>query len=216
MIMVGLIMGSLLTLTILNLQQTQEAHETIEEFAQGKNEVEEPVIIAEIGFVDIETRKILTWKEVKEKLSTLKNMGVNTIFLWAPYDHPKKPINTIPCWTEVDGGVKKIDLPIAKFNVINLHAKDYLKPDSRRGSEEEFLELIDEAHRLGFKVIGQFIATCVSPESFFCREHPEWLLKTEIEGEEYPAVSWPWKLRPWGYVVNKKHIQDLSTIPVRW
>ena len=205
MVMIGLIMGSLLTLTILNLQQAQETHETVEEFAEGKNEVEEPVVIAEIGFVDIETRKILTWKEVKEKLNTLKNIGVNTIFLWAPYDHPKKPINTIPCWTEVDGEVKKIDLPIAKFNVINLHAKDYLKPDSRRGSEEEFLEFIDEAHKLGFKVIGQFIATCVSPESFFCREHPEWLLKTEIEGEEYPAVSWPWRLRPWGYVVNKAH-----------
>ena len=84
MVMVGLIIGSLLTLTILNLQQTQEIHETIKEFAQGKKEVEGPVIIAEIGFMDIETRKILTWKEVKEKLSTLKNMGVNTIFLWAP------------------------------------------------------------------------------------------------------------------------------------
>jgi len=69
MVMIGLIIGSLLTLTILNLQQTQETHETIEKLAQGKNEVREPVIIAEIGFVDIETRKILTWKEVKEKLA---------------------------------------------------------------------------------------------------------------------------------------------------
>ena len=89
MIMIGLIMGSLLTLTILNLQQSQEVHEMIEEFAEGKNEVEEPVVIAEIGFMDIETRKILTWKEVKEKLNTLKNIGVNTIFLWAPTTTPK-------------------------------------------------------------------------------------------------------------------------------
>ncbi len=141
MVMIGLVIGSLLTLAVFNLQQTQETHETIEELSQGKNEVKEPVIIAEIGFVDIETRKILTWKEVKEKLSTLKNMGVNTIFLWAPYDHPKKPINTIPCWTEVDGEVKKIDLPIAKFNVINFYAKDYLKPDSRRGVRRNFWNL---------------------------------------------------------------------------
>ena len=115
MIIIGLIMGSLLTLTIFNLQQTQETNETIEEFAQGKNEVEEPVIIAEIGFVDIETRKILTWKEVREKLSTLKNMGVNTIFLWAPYDHPKKLINTIPCWTEVDLSLIHISEPTRPY-----------------------------------------------------------------------------------------------------
>ena len=89
MVMVGLIMGSLLTLTVLNLQQTQETRETIKEFTQGKNGVEEPVIIAEIGFVDIETRKILTWKEVKEKLSTLKNMGLTRYSSGHPTTIPK-------------------------------------------------------------------------------------------------------------------------------
>ena len=68
MVMIGLVIGSLLTLAVFNLQQTQETHETIEELSQGKNEVKEPIIIAEIGFVDIETRKILTWKEVKDCL----------------------------------------------------------------------------------------------------------------------------------------------------
>ena len=171
---------------------------------------EEPIVVAVIGFIDIQSGSILTWKEAERKLSTLKDIGVNTIFLWAPYDHPKEAIDTIPCWTEVNGEAVEIDLPIATFNVLNLHVKDYLKPDSRRGTDEDFLEFVDEAHRQGFKVIGQFIATCVSPESFFCQEHPEWLLKTEIDGEEYPAVSWPWKFFDWGYVVNKDDLEFIN------
>ncbi len=98
---------------------------------------------------------------------------------------------------------------VAQWNVLNLHAKDYLKPDPRRGTEEDFLEFIKEAHRLGMAVIGQFIATGVSPGTLFCQGHPEWLLRKKIGDKEYPVMTWPMN---WGYVVNKANPEFIKYV----
>lgn len=173
--------------------------------------VESPIIAVELGYTlefgnDV---KILTWRKAQERLKKLKEYGVNTIFLWAPYEHPQTPIKTIPVWKESNGKAKKVDKRVAQWNVLNLHAKDYLKSDPRRGTEEDFLGFINEAHRLGMIVIGQFIATGVSPESLFCQEHPEWLLKKKIGNEEYPVMTWPMN---WGYVVNKANPEFIKYV----
>lgn len=172
--------------------------ETIKE----KSIVEHPIIAVELGYTlePGNDGEILTWRKARERLPKFKEYGVNAIFIWAPYEHPQTHIKTIPVWEESDGKAKKVNKRVAQWNVLNLHAKNYLKPDPRRGTEEDFLEFINEAHGLGMVVIGQFIATGVSPESLFCQDHPEWLLKKKIGGQEYPVMTWPMN---WGYVVNK-------------
>ncbi len=162
----------------------------------------QPIIAVELGYTlePGNDENILTWNKARERLLKLKEYGVNTIFLWAPYEHPQIPIKTIPVWKERNGKAIKVNKRVAQWNVVNLHAKNYLKTDPRRGTEEDFQEFINEAHRLGMVVIGQFIATGVSPESLFCQEHPEWLLRKKIGGQEYPVMTWPMN---WGYAVNK-------------
>ena len=82
--------------------------------------MEEPLVIASVGFtLEPGSDKIMSWEEVKGRLAALKDIGVNTIFLWAPYEHPQKRITTIPCWVEENGRAKRIELNITPFNVIN-------------------------------------------------------------------------------------------------
>lgn len=170
----------------------------------------EPLVIAEVEFrLGPPDGSFAKWKDTRAKLPTLKEMGANAIFLWAPYQaSPERARYTMPAWTEEEGKPKEIELDMRNHGwcVPNLYATDFLTPDPRRGSKEEFLELIREAHRLGLKVMGQIVVTGSYPGDFIHDRHPEWLLKTRIAGKEYPAVFWPWAPHySWGYVINKAH-----------
>ncbi len=134
-----------------------------------------------------------SWKEVESALPELKETGVNTIFIWTPYEAiwPEKG-QTIPVKTE--NGIENIEI---KDTFI---VKDYLKPDPERGTEEEFLHMVQKAHSLGMKVIAQLQITVTAPGTFVYDKHPDWVLKS-IYGE--PAIFWPWPLAQYGYVVNK-------------
>ncbi|HDM78874.1 MAG TPA: hypothetical protein ENG51_20800 [Deltaproteobacteria bacterium] len=170
-----------------------------------------PLIIAEVGFrLSPRDGNFATWKDTRSKLKMLEELGVNAIFLWAPYECCKERERyTMQCWVEEDGKAKRKELDMANHGwcVPNLYGTDFLNPDPRRGSEEEFEEFINEAHRLGMKVIGQIVVTGSYPGDFIHEHHPEWLLKTTIDGREYPAVFWPWGpgIYSWGYVINKAH-----------
>ncbi|MBU4141379.1 hypothetical protein KKE99_00705 [Patescibacteria group bacterium] len=134
-----------------------------------------------------------SWKEVEGALPELKETGANTIFIWTPYDAiwPEAG-RTIPVKTEK--GIENMEI---KDTFI---VKDYLKPDSERGTEEEFLHMVQTAHSLGMKVIAQLQITVTAPGTFVYDNHPEWMLKS-IYRE--PAIFWPWPLAQYGYVVNK-------------
>lgn len=133
------------------------------------------------------------WKEIKEALPTIKEMGCDAIFIWAPYEHKmvtKK--DTIIIYTK-DGSIRRA---LSSCVIV----KDYLKPDSGRGSEEDFLEVIETAHSLGLKVICQLQVTVTFYDGFVYKEHPEWMLYSIYDK---PTVNWPWACFPHGYLVNK-------------
>ncbi len=138
-----------------------------------------------------------SWKEVEESLPILKETGVNAIFIWAPYKHTV-PGNGSPDTITAHTQTGPVSLKVMHAK----HIKDYLKPDSERGSEEEFLHMIGVAHSLGMKVIAQLQVTVANPGDFIYEKHPEWVLKNIYNK---PAVFWPWKFAGYGYVVNKAH-----------
>lgn len=164
---------------------------------------EEILVIAGIPFVESEDLGISkpSWKEIEEILPILKNIGVNAIFIWAPYEHRIVTEEEINAYTEK--GEVKLKLSHC------VHVKDYLKPDSDRGSEEDFLHMIKIAHSLGIKVILQLQITVAIPGDFVYDEHPEWILKS-IYGKF--AVFWPWPIASYGYVVNKAHPQLIKFV----
>ena len=138
-----------------------------------------------------------TWIEVEQALPILKETGVNAIFIWAPYEH------TVPG----DGSPSNITVYTEQGEIqLNVtysrHIMDYLKPDPERGSEEEFLHLIEESHSLGIKVIAQLQVTVANPGDFIYEEHPDWVLQSIYDK---PAVFWPWAIARYGYIVNKAH-----------
>ncbi len=156
---------------------------------------EETLVIAGIPQLNLPAKKVSkpSWKEVENALPELKETGVNAIFIWTPYEAiwPEKG-RTIPVKTEK--GIENIEI---KNSFI---VKDYLKPDPERGSEEEFLHMIETAHSLGMKVIGQLQITVAAPGTFVYEKHPEWMIKS-IYGE--PAIFWPQSIAPFGYIVDK-------------
>ncbi|MEA2098237.1 MAG: hypothetical protein U9P70_04180, partial [Patescibacteria group bacterium] len=138
-----------------------------------------------------------TWKEVELSLPKLKDTGVNAIFIWAPYEHTvpgEGSPDTITALTE--NGEIQLDVTHSK------HITNYLIPDPDRGSEQEFLHMVETAHSLDMKVIAQLQVTVTNPGNFIYDNHPEWILES-IYGK--PAIFWPWDISGYGYVVNKAH-----------
>ena len=133
------------------------------------------------------------WEEIKQALPIIKEIGCDAIFIWAPYEHKiVTEKDTIVIYTE-DGSIRR-----ALSNCVIV--KDYLKPDPGRGSEEDFLEVIETAHSLGLKVICQLQVTVTFYDGFVYKEHPEWMLYSIYDK---PTVNWPWACFSHGYLVNK-------------
>ena len=153
------------------------------------------LVIAAVPFVEEKSKGISkpAWSEIETALPILKEIGVNTVFLWAPYERAA-PVDNITVYTSKG----EIQLKLRW----GLQAKNFLKPDPDRGSEDEFLHMIEAAHSLGIKVIPQLCILTSVPGDFIYEEHPEWILKN-IYGK--PAVIWPWASTGWGYAVNKAH-----------
>lgn len=171
----------------------------------------ETLVIAGIPQMNLPEKKVFksSWKEVEEALPEFKEVGVNEIFIWTPYEAiwPEKG-RTMPVRTEK--GMENLEI---KNSFV---VKNYLKPDPERGNEEDFLHMIEAAHSLGLKVVAQLQITVTAPGSFVYDEHPDWMLKS-VYGE--PAIFWPWEITQYGYVVNKanpeliKYVTD-TVIPL--
>ena len=118
--------------------------------------------------------------------SRIEGDWVNAIFIWAPYEHR---VVTDEHRVVTEGEVIAHTESKAKLKLSHcVHVKDYLKPDPERGSEEDFLHMIETAHSLGIKVIPQLQITVAMLGDFVYEEHPEWLLRSTYGGF---AVFWP-------------------------
>jgi len=66
---------------------------------------------------------------------------------------------------------------------------DYMRTNPEYGSMEDFTWLVEEAHRLGFKVLIDWVANHTGWDHIWTTEHPEYYRKN-IDGHFYDAHGW--------------------------
>lgn len=67
--------------------------------------------------------------------------------------------------------------------------KDYFSISEEFGREEDFRMLVDKAHRMGMKVIIDWVANHSSWDNQWINDHPEWYVKNK-EGEIVTQYDW--------------------------
>ena len=100
-----------------------------------------------------------TFDAAAEVLPMLKEIGVDIVWLM-----PVHPIGKL----ERKGTLGSYYAP-----------QDYLAINPEYGTLEDFDEFVQEAHRLGMKVILDWVANHTSPDSKWSQEHPDWFLHDE-------------------------------------
>lgn len=98
-----------------------------------------------------------TFKAFEKEMPRLKNMGVKTLWFM-----PITPISQ-----EKKKG--SLGSPYA--------ASDYVSINKEFGTLEEFKHMVNEAHRLGFKVIIDWVANHTGWDHVWTKTHPEFYLK---------------------------------------
>ena len=113
-----------------------------------------------------------TFVAFSEHLQELKDMGINTLWF----------------------------MPIHPISVTNRSGKlgsyysitDYRKVNPEFGSAEDFAELVDTAHKMGFKVMLDWVANHTGWDCAWIKEHPEWYTQDENGNIISPLnMGWP-------------------------
>ena len=138
----------------------------------------------------------IPWREITALLPVFAGVGADTLALWPVWDHIG-PTGAIPVRTPTGPRDLRVGPEIHHWV-----PTDYTALDPHRGTEEEFHRLVEEAHRLGLKVVPVLQVTYALPGGFVHEHHPEWILRSETGGY---AVTWPWYRAPWGYALDKSH-----------
>ena len=103
-------------------------------------------------------------------LQIYKDVGADIMVPWPIWDRIDR-VTKITAKTFED----KITLKLDPYWRV---PKDYLNLDPDRGSEEEFLNMIETAHALGIRVVPILQVSYTVPGGYIYEEHPEWILKS--------------------------------------
>ncbi len=110
-----------------------------------------------------------TFKAFEEHLERLKDMGINTLWFM-----PIHPISK----TERKG-------TLGSYYAVD----DYMAVNPEFGTMEDFQHLVDKAHKMGFKVILDWVANHTGWDHDWITEHPEWYDRDE-NGEITYSYDW--------------------------
>lgn len=108
-----------------------------------------------------------TFKAFQQHLSRLKKMGVDILWFM-----PIQPI-----------GEKNRKGKLGSYYSI----KDYTAVNPEFGTEADFKNLVDEAHKLGMYVIIDWVANHSSWDNVWVKSHPEWYAKDSLGNMTVPA-----------------------------
>lgn len=106
----------------------------------------------------------------KKHLPRLQGMGVEILWFM-----PIQPI-----------GVKARKGPLGSYYSI----KDYMAVNPEMGSMEDWIEMVDEAHRLGMKVLLDWVANHTAFDHYWAKDHPEFYNKDEKGNIISPVEDW--------------------------
>lgn len=112
-----------------------------------------------------------TFNAFSEHLETLKNMGVNT--LWFMPIHPiseTKRSGTLGSYYSVT---------------------DYRAVNPEFGTDEDFKNLVDQAHEMGFKIMLDWVANHTGWDCAWIQDHPDWYTK-DANGQITDPVNMGW------------------------
>ena len=110
-----------------------------------------------------------TFKAFEKHLDRLKDMGVNTLWFM-----PIHPISE----TERKG-------TLGSYYAVD----DYTAVNPEFGTIEDFQHLVDKAHKMGFKVILDWVANHTGWDHAWIEEHPDWYERDE-NGEITYSYDW--------------------------
>lgn len=111
-----------------------------------------------------------TFKAFEEDLPRLKELGVKILWLM-----PIQPI-----------GVKNRKGGLGSYYSI----KDYTAVNPEFGSMEDFKQLVNRAHELGFKVILDWVANHTAWDHQWITDHPDWYTRNESGDIVSPVDDW--------------------------
>lgn len=113
-----------------------------------------------------------TFDAFSEHLQELKDMGINT--LWFMPIHPiseTKRSGTLGSYYSIT---------------------DYREVNPEFGTKEDFAELVEKAHDMGFKIMMDWVANHTGWDCAWIEEHPEWYTTDEDGNIISPAgMGWP-------------------------
>ena len=118
-------------------------------------------------------------------LSYLKSLGITAIWLTPWYDNVNH-LNEREQYPEVAGGPKQ---PITDYH--GYGAVDFYSVEEHFGTLAKLRELVDEAHRLGIKVIQDQVANHTGPYHPWVDDSPTpaWYNGTKEHGEHFPDLG---------------------------
>ncbi|MCP5396044.1 MAG: alpha-amylase [Sphingomonadaceae bacterium] len=112
-----------------------------------------------------------TFKAAQEQLPRLKELGVDIIWLM--------PIHPI-------GKENRKGTLGSPYSV-----QDYYAVNPEFGTEEDFRNFVEAAHKQGFKVILDLVANHTAWDNAMAKEHPDWYEK-DWKGDFRPTPWWDW------------------------
>jgi len=111
-----------------------------------------------------------TFAGIEERLPELKKLGVTTLWLM--------PIHPV--------GIEKRKGTLGSPYSI----KDYYGINPEFGTLDDFKQLLNKSHELGFKLIIDLVANHTSWDSKMFTEHPEWFTKDSVGNFIPPVADW--------------------------
>lgn len=119
-----------------------------------------------------------TLEKLRERLPTLRELGIGTIWLM-----PIHPIGE-------RGRKGSLGCPYS--------IRDYYAINSEYGTKEDLRRLVEDAHRLGMKVILDFVANHASNDYVEMKDNPDWFMRDK-EGKFTREVTDWWDITDLNY-----------------
>lgn len=154
--------------------QTLAAAEALP-LADGVTRVKHPAWVGQSNIYEVNIRQYTpegTFRAFERHLPRLRRMGVDILWIM--------PINPI-------------SEKMRKGSLGSYYAvRDYTAINPEYGTLEDFKHLVSEAHKLGFKVMIDWVANHTGWDNVWVDQHPDWYkrnAKGELEGYHYTDLS---------------------------
>ncbi len=158
-----------------NAQEASGEAGTEQNTAAGEGKISEaPDWTADAVLYEVNVRQYTpsgTFDEFSEHLQEIKDMGINTLWFM-----PIHPISQ----TKRSGRLGSY------YSV-----SDYRDVNPEFGDKEDFKELVDKAHEMGFKVMMDWVANHTGWDNAWITEHPEWYTQKDGQIISPEGMGWP-------------------------